>query len=263
MRNRGAFIVALGVLSAGMFGCDTEPASSSGMTTVTLVSTFSSASPSRMTQASGVGEIDQLVIDSAVVVFSKIKFESHLDSAVVDTSDDGEGEDDDEINVKFRGPFVVHIRDTVAIDFASQVLPPGTYNRIKFKVHRLTPGERHEHSDERDGRIVPVDLLPYGSSVTIWGRIWKDSVWSPFTFAYDGELEFKVRGDFTVSEATSSVTIALNIDMGTWFTTRSGQWLDPTDQSSHTRELIRMSIKRSFEQCRAGRDDDEDGHPDD
>ena len=210
--------------------------------------------------------MDSLLIDSAVVILQRVKFESHIDSAEVDSSDmDDDGEEsEEEINVTMRGPFVVHIRDTVSIDFASQTLPAGTYDGIKFKVHRLRRGEHHEDSDEHGGRRrVSVDSLPYGSSVMIWGWVKKNGAWSTFTFAFDGELEFKVKGNFTVSEATSMVNFALNFNMGVWFTTPTGVLLDPTDASSRTRQLIRESIKRSFQQCRGGRDRDDDGHPDD
>jgi hypothetical protein len=159
---------------------------------------------------------------------------------------------------------VVHIRDTVAIDFASQVLPAGTYDGIKFKIHRLNRGEPYEDSDEHEGRRrMSVDSLPYGSSVTIWGAVKKNGVWTPFTYGFDGELEFKVKGDFAITEAASSLRFALNVNMGVWFTTPGGSLLDPTDTSWRTRELIRESIRRSFTQSRGGRDWNHDGHPDD
>ncbi len=248
-------------------GCakDNGPVSAGTNPQVSLSASFSAASPG-MILAKTVNSlaIDSLRIDSAVVIFDRIKFESHIDTVSVDSTGMGR-EDDSDANITFRGPFLVHIRDTVSIDFASQTLPPGTYDGIKFKVHRLQPGEQHEDSDEHEGRhAAPPDSSVYGSSVTVWGAVLKNGVWTPFTLHYDGELEFKIKGNFVVSAATNSVNIALNFDMGAWFKDPStGQMLDPTDQSFANLERFREAIQRSFGHGHGGRDDNHDGHPDD
>jgi len=160
---------------------------------------------------------------------------------------------------------VLHVRDTASINFASQALPAGTYDGIKFKVHRLQSGENHEDSDEHNGRPMPnLDPSVYGSSITVWGAVKKNGAWVSFTLAYDGELEFKIKGNFVVSAATSTIDIALNFNMALWFKDPfSGQLLDPTDTSSATRQLFKQAIRRSFELGRGGRDSNHDGHPDD
>jgi hypothetical protein len=85
----------------------------------------------------------------------------------------------------------------------------------------------------------------------------------PFTFRFNGELEFKVKGNFTVPASTSSVSIALNIDMGKWFTNpHDGTLLDPTDTSRDNIAFIMQAIRASFGGCRGGHDRG-DGHPDD
>ena len=105
---------------------------------VNLSVAFSSGSGTGLLKTAGGTSADSIRIDSAIVVFARIKFESHIDSVAVDSTgeDSAKVESDDNLNVTFRGPFVVHVRDTVAIDFASQTLPAGTYNGIKFKIHR-------------------------------------------------------------------------------------------------------------------------------
>lgn len=261
-------IIGMGIFAAMgliMVGCDKSPSSPSSDSTVLLTTSFSkSTGIAGLSKGYSTEAVDSLRIDSAVVVFNRIKFESHVDTVKVDTT--GTGNDDvkeNEINVTLRGPFVVFVRDTVTIDFASQTIPAGVYDGIKFKIHRLMPNEKFEDSDSRNGRRrFAADSLPYGSSVTVWGKVKKNGVWTSFKFAYDGELEFKVKGNFVVSEATSLATFALKFNMGAWFVDQSGVMLDPTDTTTRTRELIREAIKRSFEQCRGGRDHDHDGRPD-
>jgi hypothetical protein len=220
-------------------------------------------------KASGSLSFDSLRIDSAIVVFDRIKFESHIDTVKVDTIDEmsmgGMSMDDNQdMNITFRGPFVIHIRDTVAISFADQVLPPGTYDGIKFKIHQLQHGENREDSDDHNGHPHHMnDSVTDGSSLIVWGSVYKNGTWTSFTYKYNGELEFKIKGNFVVSAAVSNFNIALNFNMGLWFTDpRTGALLDPTDQSGSTRNLIREAIKRSFEGGRGGRDDNHDGHPD-
>lgn len=263
--------VAVGIaltLALIMVGCSQtgNPVSGSQEVPVSLSAAFSqSGTTSGSFSGLALNSADSLVIDSAIVVLARIKFESHLDSADVDSSesDSLEVEEEDELNVKFRGPFVVHIRDMISVDFANETLPPGIYDRIKFKIHRLSPGERYEDSDEHNGNALWGGDLPYGSSIVVWGSVLKGGVWTPFEFKFDTELEFQVRGNFVVEEEASSVNIAMNFDMTQWFVNPfNGSLLDPTDLSETTRELFLRAIKKAFGQGRCGRDDDEDGHPD-
>ena len=261
-----ALVMAL--IIAGCSKTD-NPVSSGQQVPVSLSVAFSkSGAVQGLMKSAGAFGADSLIIDSAIVVFQRIKFESHIDSVFIDSSENDssevEIEHEDELEVTFRGPFVVHIRDTVAIDFASQTLPPGTYDGIKFKIHRLKSGEHHEDSDEHNNRPHSMVDIPYESSIVVWGSILKDGTWTPFEFKFNGEFEFKIKGNFVVDEAVSSINIALNFDMGQWFVNpEDGTLLDPTDLNSATRELFMRAIKKSFHQGRGGRDHDHDGHADD
>ncbi|MBI3578396.1 MAG: hypothetical protein HY276_11235 [Ignavibacteriales bacterium] len=252
------------MMLAGIVGCSkSDPLGSGGSTPVNLAVSFSKATASGLMKGFGVLGTDSLRIDSAIVVFQRIKFESHLDSAGVDSS----GKDDDgrEDEFVFKGPFVVHMRDTLAINFANQTLPAGTYDGIKFKIHRLQPNEHFEDSDDKNHHPrMRSDSLPTGSSIAVWGSVKKNGVWAPFTFKFDGEVEFKVKGNFTVSQSTNMVKIALNFDIGAWFRNpQTGGLLDPTDTSGMNRELFKRAIYISFGKGRGGHDRNDDGHPDD
>jgi len=258
-------MLAAGVLAGILGGCSkstvTGPALSDAPVSIAI--SFSRGGFQGLMKTSGTASTDSLRLDSAVVVIARIKFESHIDTVTVDTVD-GQTEDlDNDQSIVFKGPFVIHVRDTVAVNFADQVLPAGTYDGIKFKIHRLMAGEPFEDSDEHNHRPRPNDSACVGSSITVWGTVMKNGVWTRFTYYFDGEVEFKIKGTFTVQASTNTVDIALNFNIGSWFVNpMTGGLLDPTDTSFLNRELIRRAIYASFEKGKGGHDRG-DGHPDD
>ena len=259
------------LLSIAIIGCSKSSnpvSSSSGTAPISLSVAFSnSGTPVSLRKVSGVTSGDSLRIDSAVVVLQRIKFEAHIDSVTVDTTGMGMDDKTDDPNVTFQGPFIVHVRDTVSINFANQTLPAGTYDGIKFKIHRVQPGEKGEDSDEmmhHNSMMAPVDTSLAGSSIIVWGAVKKNGVWQQFAYRFDEEVEFKIKGNFTVGSATNTVQIALNFNMGSWFVNPyTGALLDPTDTSGDNLEMIAHAIKMSFENGRGGDDRNGDGHADD
>lgn len=230
---------------------------------------FSKSLASGLGKVYGSGVSDSLRIDSAVVVLARIKFESHIDTVSlmppVGDMPDGPGGmmgNDPDSNYSFKGPFVIHVRDTIGINFANANLPAGTYDGIKFRIHNLLRGELREDSDMRNHRpwFMPEDSIA-GSSVTVWGAIMKNGVWTPFKYDFNGEVEFKVKGTFVVPEAGASVDIALNFNIGSFFIdTRTGALLDPTNMSMQNRIAIRQAVYAAFGAGRCGRDRG-DGRP--
>ncbi len=258
-------MVAAGVLVGLFAGCSKSSVTgpSSTVTPVSMAISFSKAGTPGLMKSSGLTTADSLRIDSAVVIIARIKFVPHIDSVTADTVN-GRTEDlDSDQSIAFKGPFVIHVRDTVAFNFASQVLPQGTYDGIKFKIHRLMNGEQYEDSDEHNHRPRVSDSSFVGASISVWGAVLKNGVWTNFAFYFNDEVEFKIKGNFTVAASTSTVNIALNFNIGSWFTNPStGALLDPTDTSSMTREMIRHAIYASFDKGKGGHDRG-DGHPDD
>ncbi len=232
---------------------------------VNMAVSFSNSGTTGFANETGSLFADSLHVDSAVVVFSRIQFLQHADSGSVDSSEDEDDSHENDESIVFRGPFVVHVRDTVAINFATKELPAGAYDGIQFKIHRLRHGERHEDSDEHNHHhhAFPDDSSIVGSSITVWGSVYKNGAWIAFKFNFDGEIEFRIKGNFVVPASTTTVMIALNIDMGRWFKNPlDGTLLDPTDRSFDNLKLIRRAIRASFNRCKGGHDRG-DGHPDD
>ena len=258
-------VLSAAVIAALLGGCakDSVTGPSTGTAPVSMAISFSQSGTTGLYRSSGISSIDSLRIDSAVVVIARIKFESHIDSVTVDTTEGGTEDLDGDQNIVFKGPFVVHVRDTVAINFADAVLPAGTYDGIKFKIHRLMNGEQYEDSDEHNHRTRQRDSAFVGSCITVWGAVYKNGAWQDFTFQFNGEYEFKIKGTFTVTEATNAVNIALNFNMASWFVNPwTGALLDPTDRSMLNQEMFRYAIRNSFERGRGGHDRG-DGYPGD
>ena len=270
-------ITAVVLTISGMEGCSSSdiPAAVAPGTPVALSAVFSEAKTiTSLSKDAGFAAVDSLIIDSAIVVFDRIKFESHVESEMDDdtleTNDLDEVEDDSietehEFNVTLRGPFVVHVRDPLAISFADGVVPAGTYTAIKFKIHRLRAGEEHEDSDEHNGRSrTLIDPTGYEASIVVWGKVRKDGGWVSFTLKYNGEATHHIHGNFVVPEATNTISFALTFNTELWFRNReTGALLDPTDTSEPNQASIMQAIKHSFARGEGGRDDDRDGHPDD
>ena len=263
-------ILGLILISIFVAGCSktTNPISSSSSTNgnVTMSVAFSDAGTPvgfRKTGAYSISSItsgaDSIRIDSAIVVFARIQFESDIDTVTVDTNTGIPfiNVDEDNSNINFRGPFVVHVHDTSAISFASDTLPAGTYTGIKFDIHRLAPGEKFKDSDDFNDMVGSSnDSSTMDFSIVVWGAVYKDSAWVPFEFKDNQNLEFAVKGTFTIPTATSHVDVALNFNMGSWFMNPDGTLLDPTNTSLRNYIMIQQAIRTSFHEGRCGRWDD-------
>ncbi|MCL4539357.1 MAG: hypothetical protein M1378_07115 [Bacteroidetes bacterium] len=262
MLTRASILTVL--MSVVLFGCSQSgnPVSSSGSqgNVIMSVAFTNSSTPVGLSKVSSVTSADSIRIDSAIVVLAKIRFESNIDTVEVDTSSSMPfiNIDRADSSATFWGPFVIHIHDTVAINFANKTLPPGTYTGIKFAVYRLGRGEGFEDSEHfNHPNRNPSDTAITNYSIAVWGSIYKNGTWVPFAFKDNQNLEFKVKGTFTISSATSAINIALNFNMGSWFVNPfNGSILDPTDMSFRNQMMIREAIQHSFENGRCGRWDD-------
>jgi hypothetical protein len=201
---------------------------------------------------------DSIVITQATIILKRIKFLQHADSVTVDSviTDQEEQQHESDEGINFMGPFVVILNDTTPINLGDRFVPPGVYDGIEFKLHKLRTEDQSEHP-------IPDSLRTY--SLVVTGNVKVGATWKPFVYKSDIDEEFKVKGQFTVTSQTSLVPFSLTFDLGTWFREGgqpSGLILDPTDPLNY--DAIRHAIKSSIEgQTHGGEDHDADGHPDD
>ena len=217
--------------------------------------------------------VDSIKIEQAVIILKDIAFKGRIDT--VQTMDSIQVEHEYELEgeydrthgpggmdydhfrfpgMHFRGPFVVVLQDTTPVQIALDTIPPGTYNGIKFKIHRL------RSRDVQRDPALPDTMIGYSTAVS--GSVkYSNGDWTPFVFKANIDEEFKARGNFVVNPGDRLVPYALKFDLGSWFTTPGGRILDPNDWMD--RRWIRFLIKASLkDRMWCGRDGNHDGYPD-
>lgn len=149
-----------------------------------------------------------------------------------------------EIEVE-AGPFLLDLAgaeiDGGVVQQVVVDVPAGTYDELRFVVHRLEDGQSVGDPilDSRQAAIV-LNLVVDGEA-TIWQT--------------DVNDEQRLAGTFVVSGGGDNVT--LRIDPNGWFTGPGGQFLDPRLDAN--RQAIENNIRSSID---AFDDDDRDGHDD-
>ncbi len=247
------------------------PAENSGQIPVVSLtaSTMAASGSVHFAKISGtdnaLANVDSMVIDSALIVLKDIKFIAAIDTARVRDSLECERNDDDEQMhdgyhgddarpvVRFKGPFLVALKDTTPVQVALDTIPPGNYSGIKYVIHKL------RRRDLSADPMLPDSLV--GRSIMVVGSAKYKDGWKAFVYKADIDEEFKVKGDFTINAGDKLVPIALKFDLVSWFTAPDGRLLDPN--SWFDRIFIRFNIKASLKgRMIGGRDMNHDGWPD-
>jgi len=211
--------------------------------------------------------IDSLRVSGALIVLKDIVFKAAIDTVKVRDSVETErwykledvfggihGHGKDSNRVHFKGPFIVALQDTTPVQVALDTIPPGTYNGIRFHIHKLRTKDLQQNSS------LPDTLVGYSMVVT--GSV-RDTTgtWTDFVYKSDINEEFKAKGDFVVAPGDKLVPYVLKFDIASWFKAPDGRILDPND--SHDQRSIRYAIKASLHGgIRCGRDWNHDGDPD-
>jgi hypothetical protein len=142
------------------------------------------------------------------------------------------------------GPVVI---DLAAADLTSAgvqkvldaTVPAGTYDKIKFEIHRLLAADKVAGAD---------DLVKAGASILIDGTF----NGTPFQFATALEAEQELEGKFVIDATSQNITV--NFDPSSWFLSGTTV-LDPT--AAANKLAIEANIRASLA---AFQDDDESGH---
>jgi hypothetical protein len=142
------------------------------------------------------------------------------------------------------GPVVI---DLGAADLTSagvqkvldSTVPAGTYDKIKFEIHRLLAADKVAGAD---------DLVKAGASILIDGTF----NGTAFQFATALEAEQELEGKFVIDATSQNITV--NFDPSSWFLSGTTV-LDPT--AAANKLAIEANIRASLA---AFQDDDESGH---
>ena len=232
MRHHIISISAFVVLCGFITGCSdtTEPSNNDGNGTVTMSTEFASGgkvsrafnpktSPSALL-------VDSLKVTYTAIVVSNLKM--HQDSIDTDSTDDG--------TIK-TGPFLL-VFDSIGSHVAvSSSVPAGTYDRIKFEIHKL------RNIDDSLKALFP-DFVTNDATIKIVGYVWVAGVQLPFTYYSSNTENIQVRFAPSVTIAENSTTnVTLQFDPASVFSDGGGV-LDPRDPTNEN--SIRGNIHASF-----------------
>jgi hypothetical protein len=149
----------------------------------------------------------------------------------------------DEMNIKL-GPFVVYLNlNGMTTDFAAGNIPPGSYDRIRFRVHTLEGSEMPPDPEFKEGS--------HRYSVMVKGIY--DSVPFVYKSKKPAHQDLKLETPIVVDENTT-VNLTVTVDPLSWFY-KDNVLMDPNNPANEND--INNNIKHSFKRC--FRDDDRDG----
>ncbi len=221
-----ALILAVLISTAGLYGC-------SDTTTAPQADNLSFSSTSSI---DSVGDQSYLILDTVKILIKDIK----LNVANVN---------EDSTNFKV-GPFVLFLNLTSSIntiDFA--IIPAGSYDKIKFEIHKLNDNEAVPDPDFADanGRY----------SVVVKGSYFGNYFVYKSTKSAHQQLSFP--NSLPISSASLS-NITLIVKPYIWFI-KNGLYLDPRDpaNSNDIDNNIKDNINQNF---KAFKDNDRNGLPD-
>jgi len=190
------------------------------------------------TVLSKAGAADTVIIDTAKFLISRLMF-------------NGTGSADS-LNVR-TGPFVVIIHlDGTVTEIAAQNIPAGTYDHVKFELHKAA---QNEDSPDPDFKTGP------GGNERFSGIIIGRYNGARFVFNVQSTMNESINIDPPVviadSVGVANVTLLVN---PTLMFKQNGIYLDPTNTSAPNVAAIENSIKDAFK--RALQDNNKDGSED-
>jgi hypothetical protein len=200
---------------------------------------------------------DSLALDTVKILLRDVKLKSESmdddddDDNENDSTNHHEGHDEDgnEHSIKVD-PFVVHLNlNGMTTDFAVANIPAGTYEKVKFKIHKVggsetPPDPEFKEGDDESQRYSVIVKGSYNSA--------------PFVYKSkkSAKQQLKLEPPLVVEENTI-VNLTITIDPFSWFY-EDGNLMDPNNPENN--EEIDNNIKDSFKNCY--KDDDRDGDED-
>lgn len=155
----------------------------------------------------------------------------------------------DSLNIKV-GPFIVYLNLAgTTTDFAIGEIPPGSFDRIKFEIHKIEASQTVADSEFKEGTD---ESLRY--SVIVKGK------YNTVPFVYksrkSAHQDLKLTEPVTVDQG-GVANLTIIVDPNTWFV-KNNTVLNPADAANEND--IDNNIKDSFKQ--AFKDNNHDGHKD-
>jgi len=232
MRHHVIKISVFVALCSFIVGCSetTEPSNNNGNGTVVMSTELASGGSVKSSAFGGKSSpsavfVDSLKVTSTAIVISNLKM--HQDSIDTDSTDDG--------TIK-TGPFLLVFDSTGSHVAVSSPVPAGTYDRIKFEIHKL-------RNTDDSLKLLLSDFVAQDATIRITGYVWVAGVQFPFTYYSDNTENIQVRFTPSIAIAENSTTnVTLQFDPVSIFS--AGGVLDPRDLTN--KNQIKIGLKSAF-----------------
>lgn len=228
---KGSFYLIPFLLLGLMIGCNSN-------STAPPIGNFS-LSIQKAPGPSSVAGSDTLFIDTVKIMMKNVELFS---------GSSGKGEEHEDSEEVELGPFVIDLNLNGSINtIALTNVPEGTYNGVKFEIHRLNRSEA-----SLDPEFIDSTCGERGYSIIVKGSYFGNP------FIYKSRKSFNQHVLFTNPITVTNnglINVTLTVDPYSWFI-QNGTYIDPTDQNNYW--LINNLIRSSFQNC--FRDDNHDGH---
>jgi hypothetical protein len=277
MRSIGKHWLALGAVAGcvSLAACadTTNPGGTQGPVTLSFTTASSTgAALDRISGDQAVGAANvptEVTVQSVDLVLARVRLErEHEESECEDA-------EHDTACAEFRtGPVLVALPlNGSAITPFSMTPAPGTYDRIRFRIHRP---EGNDSSTQAFFAANPT--WPAGASIHVTGTVTFGTGATAVTSDFDSYLrtEGDVRQAFDpplvvddttdVAALNESMNVQVAVDVNQWFRTESGALIDPRALTTDPRLLSRVerniaaSFRAEHSHGRHGGNDDGNGH---
>lgn len=184
---------------------------------------------------------DTLSIDTVKIMLKNVELFS-------DSS--GEGEEHEGSEEIETGPFVVNLNLNGSVNIIALTnIPAGTYNGVKFEIHRVYRSE-----ESLDPEFIDSTCGERGYSIIVKGSY----LGNPFIFKSKKSFNQHVLFPAPITVTNDGlINVTLSVDPFSWFV-QNGNYIDPANPENSY--LINELIRNSFGHC--FRDDDHNGEHD-
>ncbi|MDB5034020.1 MAG: hypothetical protein JWQ98_1261 [Chlorobi bacterium] len=245
-------MMALAILAGGVLAsCSDSPVDGTSTVQPGPSSTQAAVTMQAELVASGVGDpayrrwtilsgsnVDSLTVSRVRILVSNLKLHRVDDEGFEDGGHDEQERGEHTLKL---GPMMITIDSVGTRQFAVGTIPAGTYDRVKFEVHRLDRGDVSTFlADPVFADFVTDDRY----TVLIDGRVFRDGQAFPYTYRSDVTANLEFRQEPLLAFAGgSNATIMVHVDPASIFARKSGI-LDPRDKSN--RNEIDNAIRSAF-----------------
>ena len=179
-------------------------------------------------------EVDSLAVSRVRILITELKLHEQKGNDTIDNDDDN--------RVVKTGPILIDADDDSIRVFASEEIPAGTYDKVKFEFHRFSGSEAGQYTDDPIfGDFVKDDRW----SIIIDGESYEGGEATPFTYRSDITANLSLKfPDQIVIEEGSTATVEIEIDPIAVFKQGNGV-LNPADGSNESKidNAIKSAIK--------------------